>query len=69
MDDTKNAFASKAVWGGIIAILAGIAPLLGFEITGDDTSQLADNISGIIAAVGGLIAIVGRIMATKKIGE
>lgn len=68
MIDTKSIFASKGVWGGVIAVLAGGAGLLGFTVTASDTSSIVSHIDSIVAAVGGLLAIWGRISATKKIG-
>lgn len=66
--DFKSALASKAVWGGIIAVVAGIVGLWGYSVSPADQASIVDAVSSIAAGVGGAIAIIGRILATKKIG-
>lgn len=61
MEDTKSFLASKTFWGGLIAVLAGFAGLIGF-----DPAQLP-SADEIVAVIGGVIAIVGRFTATKAI--
>ena len=68
MDGYKGILSSKGVWGGLIAVGAGVAGLIGYTVTADDTAQLTSLIDDAIAAIGGVIAIWGRIVATKKIG-
>jgi hypothetical protein len=68
MIDTKSILSSKGVWGGIIAVLAALAGVFGFNVSTEDTSAIVSHLDGIIAAAGGLLAIYGRIAATKKIG-
>lgn len=65
MNGTKSFLKSKGVWGGVIAVGAG---LFGIDITELDMQQITDNIELIIASVGGLVAVYGRITANKKIG-
>lgn len=67
MESYKGLFASKTVWGGIAALLAGVAALLGYAVSADDVATLTELLTGIAAAAGGLIAIWGRATATKKI--
>lgn len=67
--DTKSMFASKAVWGGIIAVLASVAGIWGYSVTPADQAQIVDLVASLAAGVGGGIAIVGRILASKKIGK
>lgn len=69
MDEYKGALASKAVWGGIIAILASVAAIWGIKISPDDQARLVDIIIAMAAGVGGIMAIWGRITATKMIGK
>lgn len=66
--DYKSAFASRAVWGGIIAILASALGLWGYSISPDDQARIIDIVVSLGGAVGGAMAIYGRIKATKKIG-
>jgi hypothetical protein len=68
MVDTKSILASKGVWGGAIAFLAGVAGLFGFTVAPVDVAGITANIDAIIVAVGGLLAIWGRVTATKAIG-
>lgn len=68
MDGIKNLFASKTVWGGIAALLAGVVGLLGYNIGAEDQASLVELGTGIAAAVGGIVAIVGRVVASKRIG-
>lgn len=68
MEDVKSWLASRAVWGGIIAVLSALAGLFGYTVAETDQVALVEAIAGIGAAVGGVIAIWGRIKATKKIG-
>lgn len=68
MDDYKSLFTSKTVWGGIIAVAAGLAGVFGYSVSPADQVQAIDALSGVAAAVGGIVAIFGRVKATKKIG-
>jgi len=67
--DTKGIFASKTVWGGIVALLAGGAAIFGYSVSEIDQASLTEAIAGIASAVGGIIAIYGRVTATKAIGK
>lgn len=69
MEQYKGALSSKAVWGGIIAILASVAAIWGFKVSPDDQARLADIAIAIASGVGGIMAIWGRVTATKKIGK
>lgn len=68
MEGVKSALTSKAVWGGIIAVGAGLAGLIGYQIAPTDQANLVDLLTSIAAGIGGVVAIVGRIVATKRIG-
>lgn len=65
--DVKPWYASKAMWGGIIAVLAGLAGLWGYKISPADQEQIILLVTGLSSAVGGVLSIVGRIMATKSL--
>jgi hypothetical protein len=67
MNDLKTWYMSKTVWGGVVAILASSANLLGLEIGADDESGVVDALTALAAAVGGLIAIWGRISARSRL--
>jgi len=68
MDGMKDILMSKGVWGGIIAMAAGLLGLLGYRVVPADAELLVEALVGVAAAVGGIIAIVGRVVASKKIG-
>lgn len=69
MNDFKGVLASKTVWGGIIALIAGVLGIFGYTLGAEDQATLVETITAIASAVGGLIAIIGRIVATKQIGK
>ena len=64
MDEVKGILQSKTVWGSLIAVLATLAQIAGYDI--GDTGGLAEQI---VAVIGGLIAIYGRITAVAKVGK
>jgi len=64
MDDVKGLLASKTIWGALIAVLATVSQLAGWDI--GDTGGLAEQIA---ALVGGVWAIYGRIAAVKRIAK
>jgi len=61
MEESKHFLASKTFWGGVIAVLAGLAGLIGF-----DPANLP-SADEIVAVIGGAIAIIGRFTAKKTI--
>jgi hypothetical protein len=67
MYDVKSLFASKTIWGGIIALIASAAAIWGYSITPADQAQIVELITSIGGLIGSVIAIYGRIVATKKI--
>ena len=68
MNDSKQWYQSKTVWGSLIAILASLLQVAGvdFDVAGQD--QLADNLVALSGAVGGLVALYGRMSAEKRLG-
>jgi hypothetical protein len=62
-------WASKAVWGGVIAVVASLLGIWGYSVTPADQASIVELVTSVVAAIGGVIAIVGRVMATKKIGK
>ncbi len=69
MNDYKSIWTSTTVWGGIVALLAGIAAIFGVTFTEADQATLTEALLGISSAIGGIVAIWGRIRATKQIGK
>jgi len=66
----KVALASKGVWGGVTAALAGIVPILAaaFGLDAELQGHLLEVVAGLGAVVGGVLAIWGRVAATRRIG-
>jgi uncharacterized membrane protein HdeD (DUF308 family) len=65
----KHWWESKAVWGGVVALIAGILGVFGVAVSTAEQGLLVESLTGIAAAVGGLLAIYGRIKASKSIGK
>ena len=68
MDETKQWYLSKTVWGALIAILASLLPAMGVELDAGTQARLADNLVSLAGAIGGLVAIYGRLTAEKRLG-
>ena len=68
MEDSKGFFESKAVWGGIVALISAGAGALHHSISPSDASETVDLLTAGAGIVGSLIAIYGRVVATKTIG-
>jgi hypothetical protein len=64
MDDVKGLLESKTIWGALIAILATISQLFGWDL--GNTDGFAEQLT---ALIGGAIAIFGRIKAVKRIAK
>ena len=60
----KEWYLSKAVWGGIIAIVAGISAAFGYDVDVVSQEQI---VTQVVAVVGGGLALYGRIKSTTKI--
>lgn len=67
--DPKAWYLSRAVWGGIVAILASLLSAFGINL--DETAQAeAVNVGLALAgAIGGTLAIYGRVKASAPIGR
>ncbi|MBD9371535.1 hypothetical protein IB238_02625 [Rhizobium sp. ARZ01] len=65
--DIKAWYLSKTVWGGVLAIIASIANIAGFGISGAEQAELADGITALLAAAGGIVAVAGRLVAHRKL--
>jgi hypothetical protein len=69
MEDSKAWYASKGIWGSVVAIGAGIAGTIwGVSVTEADQTTIVSAITAVGGAVGGLIALWGRLKASKKVG-
>jgi NADPH-dependent curcumin reductase CurA len=67
----KPWWLSRGVWGGVIAVLSGIAGLLGYAVSDAEQALIADAVVIVAAsassAAGGVLAIIGRIKASRVI--
>ncbi len=67
MNDVKFWWQSRAVWGGLIAIMGGLGPLVGWVIDEQTQATLTEVLTNIAVLVGGLLAVVGRTLATSQV--
>lgn len=65
----KAWYESKAIWGGIIAILSLVLNLFGYGIGAKEQLVLVDYAVTIGGMVGGITAIYGRVVAKKRVGK
>ncbi|WP_152045383.1 hypothetical protein [Aureimonas psammosilenae] len=68
MDDNKLWYESKTIWGGLVALAAAVAGLVGFNLDPQAHADLAAAIPNVVAAVGAVISILGRLDARSRIG-
>lgn len=64
--DTKPWYASKTIWGGLIAALAPLVALVGHYTIDPSVS---DALACAFASVGGLVAVIGRAKANTTIAK
>jgi len=67
--EDKKWYESKTIWGGLLAVIATIIPLvgrMGVEGLTGDAVQIA---GGLAAVIGGAVAIYGRYKAASAIGK
>jgi|AntDeeMinimDraft_5_1070356.scaffolds.fasta_scaffold58116_2 hypothetical protein len=67
MYQDKPWYKSKTIWGGIVALLAGIAGIFGYGISTPDQVTLTEGFLAVGSAVGGVIAVYGRIVAKENV--
>lgn len=67
MQQEKKWWQSKAVIGGLIAVLAAIAGAFGVEVSAEQQASLADYAIAISGGIGGALAVYGRIKADTKL--
>ena len=65
--DSKPWFQSKGVWGGVIALLAGVAGLFGFHLDAALQGDVIDWLAAAGGVAGAALAIYGRIKATSRV--
>ena len=72
-EKVKPWWASKTIWGGIVAAVCGVLALAGHQVSPDTqsflTQQAVQVATAVATVVGGALAIYGRIKAQGKIGK
>lgn len=68
MTNTKPWYASKGVWGGLIATGATLLNAFGIEVTPEDQNTLISGVTQMVAVGGAVVAVFGRIVANSRIG-
>lgn len=64
----KSWYLSKAIWGGIASILAGVGLLFGVEIDAEDLTNTFMQLSMPLSSLaGGILSVIGRGKATTTI--
>lgn len=67
MNETKSVWASKTVWGGIVAFVASIAGIWGYAIAPEEQAVIVDAACSVAAGMGAAVAILGRVTASKRV--
>ena len=67
MEDVKQWYNSKTVWGALIAIASSVLQMKGISLGAADQSTMADSLVSLAGAAGGLLAIYGRLTANSAI--
>ena len=69
----KPWWASKTIWGGIVAAACGLLALAGHQVSPDTqnflTQQAVQVATAVATVIGGVLAIYGRLKAQTKIGK
>ena len=63
----KPWYASRTVWGGIVAAVCGLLPLLGLDVDAGTQGAIADVAVQSVGVAGAVAAIVFRVKADKKL--
>lgn len=67
MNNQKPWYASRSVWGALIAIGASLGGSFGLIIGAEEQSILADAVLQITGGLGAVVALYGRLVATKTL--
>ena len=68
MESTKPIYASRTVWGAVVAIVAGVAQVAGHALAPEDQLALINLLTQIGELSGAGLALWGRIAAKHTIG-
>ena len=67
MNDFKPWYASRTIWGSIIALVAAVASAFGVEIDQQMQSTVVESALQLVAIGGSIVAVFGRMTATTMI--
>jgi len=67
MEETKKWWQSSAVWGGLVAVVAGLLGVFGYTLGDEDQMAITAILASVAGSIGGGIAVYKRIKATKVI--
>ena len=67
MQEDKAWYQSRSVWGGVVALGAALAGLVGVGVDTASNEVLVTALSNGAAAAGAVVAILGRLAAQKSI--
>ena len=67
MNDFKPWYASRTIWGSIIALIAAVASAFGVEIDQHMQSTVVESALQLVAIGGSIVAVFGRMTATTMI--
>jgi drug/metabolite transporter (DMT)-like permease len=67
MVELKKWYQSRAVWGGLVAVVCGVLGLLGYGLEEAERQLLTDALVALGSLIGGLMAIWGRLKASDKV--
>ena len=67
MNDFKPWYASRTIWGSIIALLAAVASAFGVEIDQQMQTTFIESALQLVAIGGSILAVFGRMTATTQI--
>jgi hypothetical protein len=67
MEDAKQWYYSKTIWGALLAVGSSALQIKGLQIGPADQSTIVDSAVSIAGAVGGLLAVYGRVTASTAI--
>ena len=67
MVEEKNWYASRTIWGGIIAAAASVFGSFGMSLDAGNQAELTDAVVQLVGAMGAVVAIYGRLNATDVI--
>lgn len=67
-DNQKSFFASRTVWGALVAIAAQLLAFAGYSVPADTQTAIVDIVLQLLGIGGAATALWGRLAATHRIG-